>query len=997
MDRINEFTAEWVSRSPHQMTSRMHDAYFHTLEWIKSWPHVAGFTEKGKKPDLDDGSEFSIAKHFYWYYDTHFFKAQNSLVSTYLVSHNLLSTNWLDQPKLWVLDIGCGTGAATCALLDLLCEYHDYRWKHGYPVWDTQLHIVAVDPCKPALDVYSKMLECLQPSLVQFHIAVEVCQVQDEFPQPTCLDKILKGWKGDDAHVLLAMSSNVIRPLQNMWDKLLGMLNLTGSSLNTELGDVIARAYEYLLDKRPFTQTIIIDIATNQKTGRGEWFFNMLKKIAQSFRKLFDQKTTDMWWNFQANLSVDFFNSPNTYHADHTSETVGRSDYYHSIQIGEKQPNIEAKHWHGIRDPKNLQLAWARARNYAFYNDLVDEVEHKLADYFWADYADRLANSMEIGDCRPLQIHHNIYYTFPKNREEDRPRYFLHLGEQLISAAVSQQYPQSFEPYDADHISGDRLNKERTEFFYERWRKHFTNYKKAIHNAARSNLKVLKVDVRSYYTRIKQNTLYDLLRSSFESDKSSIVAVLLRQVILRNLKSPPHQPNLGLPQSGITAGLWASKYLIPVDRVMLEAVEKSEYYRYADDITIVGEPDALDRYLQTLKDALADSKLGLELNPEKERRFDADKYKELNADDPTYKKISGAIQELLGGIYFLPREYRSAWKTDRDRFLQFYSDLLRGLGIYLPPYWLNRQIKTRSTLDHRIAHYLKGLLGMRVRFPPLLLSQDKWVSQFLDMNTDWVNCRDQTIIELVNFFHVSYEKYISPRSDDITKHKARGAVRFAVYRLSGLGANPIANDLEEILAEMPELLITSITLKALMNAGCVETVLGLGKRWQECELPEGIDGMVMGCGKFLCAMASWALGYSEPNEAILAFLYKVLFSPESDIIEKLMASEALIRLNVPTDEHLEEIQLLMQNNQSSPYLIKNLILLVALAHQPFQELVPTLQFDSTEPIIRDALQFAMVDGRNILSLPEPRELERYYAKWYPDLPSDLHRKHSSSS
>ena len=46
-------------------------------------------------------------------------------------------------------------------------------------------------------------------------------------------------------------------------------------------------------------------------------------------------------------------------------------------------------------------------------------------------------------------------------------------------------------------------------------------------------------------------------------------------------------------------------------------------------------------------------------------------------------------------------------------------------------------------------------------------------------------------------------------------------------------------------------------------------------------------------------------------------------------------------------------------------------------------------------IIRDAIQFALTDKRNILSFPEPREIENFYAHWYPDLPFELHRVHSS--
>jgi hypothetical protein len=109
-----------------------------------------------------------------------------------------------------------------------------------------------------------------------------------------------------------------------------------------------------------------------------------------------------------------------------------------------------------------------------------------------------------------------------------------------------------------------------------------------------------------------------------------------------------------------------------------------------------------------------------------------------------------------------------------------------------------------------------------------------------------------------------------------------------------------------------------------------------------------------------------------------------------------MASEALIRLQVPIGNHLQGLKQLMEQYQDSPFLTKNLVILAASGDSPFQEILPTLPIRKEDMIVRDAIQFVFTDKRNILSIPEPREIERFYAKWYPDLPSELHRKNSSS-
>jgi len=990
MDRTKEFIVEWEEKIPHEMSSRMRDAYSHTLDWFMSNPHMAGFKEKTPKPDLDDATEYGIAKQYYWYFETHYFKCQNSLLNASPITVGHHDVSWLDQPKLWILDIGAGTGAATCAILDLICNYQRYRWEHGYPITTKEIRVIAIDPCRFALDVYSRLLEELQPSLAEQHIHVSLHRIIDEFPQKSCLERIVAEWAQDNPVTLLVIASNVIRPLQNNWDKLKALFSIGGKPVNIELGDVLAKAYEYLIERLSFRRIIQIDIVTRMRTN-GEWLFDILKKFIKSFLNIFQHKSTYGWWSIQENQSITFLNSPNTFHADLGYTNPVTSEYSHSITIGSKYTSADEDYWSEIRREENLKLAHARTRNYIYYNDFVDDIELKLADYFWPDFVDRLGLLAECSDYSALGVRNSIYYAFPKNKEEDRPRYYLNIGEQLISSAISQTKGSCFKPYKDDCILGDRLNEESTEFFYERWNRHYIKYKNAIRSVTQGRLTVVKVDIRSFYTRIRQDTLYQLLRTSLGVDNSSIVASLLREIIIRSLKNPPHEPNKGLPQSGITAGLWASKYLKSVDQDVIPELDGGKYFRYADDITIIDEASKIDGHIGILNRAL--NKQGVELNPKKEKRYDSAHYNQLTVEDQRFRELAKALRMMLEGLYFLPFEYQQAWKTDRDGFLSIYSKSLRGLNIYLNPIWLNRQLKTRDSIRHKLKH---AVLGLHVDFPSLSLVGGDWVDQFVWNNPEWIKLRDDAIIQLVNFFRDQYDKYLSPSSTDEMIRTAKSALRFSVYRLSVLGISQIVDDLLNILIDKSDLLITQIALKALVDCGRVDDLLGLAIRWHEREIPKNNLGHVMDCGKYLSASACWALGFTEPTGKIVEFLFRVLFLPESDIIERLMSSEALLRLQVPINDHLEDLRHLMEQCQDFPFLTKNLVLLAATSNFPFHEILPTLPIRKEDMIVRDAIQFVFTDKRNILSIPEPREIERYYAKWYPDLPSELHRKHSSS-
>jgi hypothetical protein len=990
MDRTKEFIVEWERKIPHEMSSFMRDAFSHTLDWLTANPHTAGFKGKKPRPDLDDASEYGIAKHYYRYFETHFYKCQNSLLKASPITFDHLCASWLDQPKLWVLDIGAGTGAGTCALLNLMCDYQRYRWENGYPITTKQIHVIAIDPSKFALDVYTRLLAELRSTLVDQYIQVSLHQIVDEFPKESCLERIVAEWSLDNPITLLVLASNVIRPLQNSWDRLKSLFSIGGKQLDLELGDVLARAYEYLLERLFFRRVIQINIVTRMKT-KGEWLFDILQKIVRSFLLIFQNKSTYEWWSNQENQAITFVNSPNTFHADQGQTNPVTSEYSHSITIGAKSANADESYWDDIQHEENLKLAHARTRNYIYYGDFIDEVELKLADYFWPDFGDRLGMLSECGDYSVLGVRNSVYYAFPKNKEEDRPKYYQHIGEQLISAAISQTKGSCFKPYKDDRILGNILNQEPTEFFYERWNRHFNNYKHAIRSVAQSGLMVAKVDIRSFYTNINQPALYQLLRTSLGVNNSSIVASVLREIIIRNLINPPHEPNIGLPQSGITAGLWSSRYLKSVDQDVIPVLDGGNYFRYADDITIIDNPSKIDGDIDIITHAL-DKQL-LKLNQNKTKRYEADHYKRLTVVDRRFRDIGKMVRTILEGLYFVPSEYLQAWKADRDAFLNIYSKSLRGLNIYFNPFWLNRQLKTRDSIRHKLVH---AFSGSHVDFPSLAISGGDWVDQFTRNNPDWIKLRDGAITQLVKFFQDEYEKYISPSSSDDIKRTSRSAIRFSVYRLSVLGISPIVDDLITILVEKPDLLIPQIALKALVDCGRVDDLLNLAIQWYEREIPENNLGSTMECGKYLSASACWALGLTNSSEKIVEYLLRVLLLPKSDITERLMASEALIRLQVPIGNHLQGLKQLMEQYQDSPFLTKNLVILAASGDSPFQEILPTLPIRKEDMIVRDAIQFVFTDKRNILSIPEPREIERFYAKWYPDLPSELHRKNSSS-
>ena len=193
MSVVDDFAEYWISQSVHELSPLMQSAFEHALEWFIADPRTHGFNLQDSKPDLDDGSPFGVAKQFYWYFETHFYKAQKTLHHSIQETNKHHNNSWINQPYLCVLDIGCGAGAATFALLDLISAYHDFRIANGHTLYELSISIAVIDPCAFALKALQQVAKYLEPELARKGIHLTIFEVIDEFPLPGCISKIIDG------------------------------------------------------------------------------------------------------------------------------------------------------------------------------------------------------------------------------------------------------------------------------------------------------------------------------------------------------------------------------------------------------------------------------------------------------------------------------------------------------------------------------------------------------------------------------------------------------------------------------------------------------------------------------------------------------------------------------------------------------------------------------------------------------------------------------------
>lgn len=910
--------------------------------------------------------------------------------------------SWLDKPILHILDIGAGTGAATVALLDLLCSYYEFRWSNGYVVNPTTVYIAAIEPSKSALKVFQRFLSELSHELLRLQITIHTTLISEEFPHPDCIETIKQNWRLQTPRTLIAISSNVIYWTQHSYERANAWLRFLGGESKLELGEVEAQAFHELLVYYGFKEITLLDIATPQLRKRS--LFDLLKEKGRSFIEWFTSSETPIkWWKLEEKAEVNFLNSQATFWGQECAGREIKKPYLYCIRKN-AEPLYEVDlSWLKMLKAANLELAWVRTRYFMLRDDLLDEIEIRLADFFWESYIERLKNylTFELHDI--LTLDHCLFFAGPKNLTSDRPRYILRMGEQTISAALSQCHPEAFEPVH-DYIFGNRLNNDSTEFFYEPWFKHFKKYSESINRLHDTGQVLWKLDVKSFYTNISQGLLARKLRREIGASKRSPLRKIINQIIIRPLFPPCHHQHHGLPQSGITAGLWSNIYLKDIDQLMFstDMTEVATFYRYADDMTVVADSSDMDGVVKQIGERLNDP-LKLQLNPKKTLKYSLAEYRKKNSQsDRRYDDLGNRAKWLMRSLYHLPKEYKQAKAKDRASFLKGYEQLLNGIGVFFSdfPYWLNRKIYQNDSFRHRIEYnirvFRKQIIPVNLPQYHMAMTEKQkigWCRDFQQNNLLWCKERDSVITELTTFFYESSEAFENSIGDE--KTNARRAMRFAAYRLSWFGVATIAKKLEQILSINPWAFLPRTMLKALVDSGFQENVLTLSKSWNNRELPSGVneqgeDIIGMECAHSLCAAGCRAIGYGEATDNAKEFLWHVLFSSDSHAVECIAASEALLRLKVEVvAQHYSQLIQLSKEKETNSYLTKNLILLIAQSNEEeWEDTILDIGEFNPDLIVIDAIQYALLSkGKGcIMDEEEPEVVGEYYSKWYPDVP-----------
>ena len=892
---------------------------------------------------LDYQNIRQVATLFHKYFPAHYFKVAATLKE--VIGHECM-TKWVKgDGRICIVDVGCGSGAATCAAIEAF-RLVATTGERAVPV---HLHLIGIDPEQAAMVVYRAMLDRIKK--------------QPDFPQQlTVTHEFLCDKMPNCSRSLLRM----LQKRAQIWDlpalphTVILQVNTVRAYEEQGVLDQVPNALRTLFDKTPIDRLYAVSIGTSGYQQQIQHLDSLMRNeftghfIAAS--RVFERSCT------YSNPDDSFYRNEGKQTWKTTFNIASCS--YISGNWQNDQP------WQEVISLENLQLAWARTRNALLRESLVDEVEIRLSDQDVKGFLDRLKSRLEVYASDLFQPRDFVNYEFPKSALSTRPKSLTRFEEEILSTAIIQVAGDEYA--DGRRLYAHRLNRVedgKSEYLYAYFGHGYQQWIEDARKAARSEVKgmVLWTDIQSYYTKIHQERLVSTLLAEMrcESDR---IRWLLKALLVKRLDPDSHRIGYGLSQGGVGSGYYANVYLAAIDDYFVgDNPFGAHYFRYADDIIVI-IPDEDD--VAEVRDRLDKFLSALDLcrNEEKTECFKCSEFDDrvMSSWTPDLDQLSTQLNALMKPLWTAASQYHSSMQPASVlySFLEWYRLALRELRVFVPIPMLRR----------KMVHERKGA-GISYSlvmpdFSGLHIDKGAWASQFADSNTEWLSRLD----ELRSVLERMVSKILKAKGegfDDLDRAEST-RVRFAIGRLCQVGmSEDMANAITSILKCAPHWLREpSFVLDSLAIQGFEDCIFWL----YHCYSCSGSEQ------SYLRTMTLRSMRYCRSaNRSLLLDLVV----DQSEAIEvRLLASESLLFLRIDSIgyTHWAQINNALSNEELTPRLRKNLILLLKLVGDRDPQTFEPRPDDV--PILFDAYD-VREEGR-LFDLAEPMELLEYIGISDPD-------------
>jgi hypothetical protein len=796
------------------MHPRIETAYRCVHDWFDANSNMTEYRswtyEHDAKRALSRETPVAAAFNFHCFFATHYFKTCHALQSDSIIGFAKLAAWLRHNPYITIIDIGCGDGAGSVAVIDTIFRLREERQLDPRSI---QVYCIGIDPNPNGLSVYEKMMEEVTKSASELDINVsyDVCphRISEAF---SCAEQLLFDIRRRRKQPVLSHSIVIEANLNDFLEQedreekeRLEKYGALRTYSPEPFGRQLASFYHQLFEGVPIDHLHILSIDTEpdkiQKT---------VKEMLSHVKDRFDERGHVSEYSDIHLERIGIKNPMRSFWRKKETWWPINSFVVSTCHIHNRELKLDAR-WQKITSRENLELAWARARQEMLREAFSDEVEIRLFELELESNLKRLHFELDAYAIRAGYIPQTLSYATPKDLDKDRPRGLTWLEEEILMIAIIQviganalQKPWSY----AYRLSPENsLERGATEYLYERWTDAWESFRQDIGKYAEDYQHgiVVKTDIKSYYTRILQDRLRELVKD--EMNISKRIEWLIELLVSKDLIG--HDPGRGLVQGSIGSGFLANVYLTPLDTLFpVNDLKGRRLFRYVDDIVVV-VPDAADE--QITKDHLLSTiaELHLEHNPAKTDTYSIEQFL-LSFINPDEKldRLRKRYEELADPLWWMNEDLRVEFRESAGKARTWWSDVLRyrsclvELGFYITEAWLSRELSRTICID-------KGLIT-QLDFPALpyvasISEAYQWADEFRNLNLEWDHDVKALKRDFSNLFMENLAVIINS-SEDGYEHEVDTAsrrLRFAANRLGLLGLDSIHSELTGLLCEKP--------------------------------------------------------------------------------------------------------------------------------------------------------------------------------------------------
>lgn len=147
------------------------DTYLGVHDWLASLPNTPDYRTKNIERRIEkllrQEDLLSAAAQYYVLFPAHFFKVSHTL--QHVIGEDSLK-NWLKfNPRVCVVDVGCGAGSASAAFIDSIIKLK----RAGAFTQPIEMYCIGVDVNKSAISLYNQFLVQLKPRLKDLGIDLQ--------------------------------------------------------------------------------------------------------------------------------------------------------------------------------------------------------------------------------------------------------------------------------------------------------------------------------------------------------------------------------------------------------------------------------------------------------------------------------------------------------------------------------------------------------------------------------------------------------------------------------------------------------------------------------------------------------------------------------------------------------------------------------------------------------------------------------------------------------